>query len=101
MKQGENEPLEYYEERFQLSYRRAHSCTLDEHFLKIVLLHGVREELMETLNLLANGDIFQLEYYEIKKIFNNYSKAIIKKNIDDRILNYYPSKPTNSTITRH
>jgi hypothetical protein len=58
MIQGENESLEDYEERFQLSYKRAHSFTLDDNSLKLVLLRGVREELMETLNLLANGDIF-------------------------------------------
>jgi hypothetical protein len=57
MVQGENESLEDYEEIFQLSYKRAHSCTLDEESLKLVLLRGVRR-LMETLNLLANGDIF-------------------------------------------
>jgi hypothetical protein len=58
MTQGVDESLEYFEERFQLSYKRAHNCTLDEDSLKLVLLRGVREELMETLNLLSNGDIY-------------------------------------------
>jgi hypothetical protein len=31
---------------------------LDEDSLKLVLLKGVREELMDTLNFLSNGDVF-------------------------------------------
>jgi hypothetical protein len=58
MTQGPDESLEYFEERFQLSYKRAQNCTLDEDSLKLVLLRGVREDLMETLNLLSNGDIY-------------------------------------------
>lgn len=49
--------LEHYEERFQLSYKISHSCTLDDDSLKLVLLWDVREEYMDTLNLIANGDI--------------------------------------------
>ena len=44
------------DERFKFSYKRAHNCTLDEETLKLVLLRGVREELMETPNILANGE---------------------------------------------
>lgn len=45
--QGGIESLEDYEERFQLNYKRAHKCTLDEESLKLTLLHGVTEEVME------------------------------------------------------
>jgi len=58
--------MEEYEERSQLSYKRDNSCTVNDDTLKHVLLRGVREELMETLNLLENGDIFQLHYEYIK-----------------------------------
>lgn len=50
---GENETLEDFEENFQLRYKRAHSYTLDDDSMKLVLLWGVREEYMDTLNLLA------------------------------------------------
>ena len=53
---GHDESLEDYEERFQLSYKRAR-CTLDPESLKIFLLRGIREGLIETLNLLSGGDI--------------------------------------------
>ena len=54
---GNDESLEDYEERFQLSYKRAR-CTLDPKSLKLVLLRGVRENLLDTLHLLAGWDIY-------------------------------------------
>ena len=57
MIQEESESLEYFEERFQLNYKRSMSCTIDDDYLKLVLIRGMREEYMDTLNLLAHGDI--------------------------------------------
>ena len=54
---GENESLEDHEEIFQLSYKWSHSCILDEEYIKLLLLGGVREEFIESLNLLSNDDI--------------------------------------------
>lgn len=54
---GNDKSLEDYEERFQLSYKRAR-CTLDPKSLKLVLLSGVREDLLDTLHLLAGRDIY-------------------------------------------
>jgi hypothetical protein len=55
---------------------------MDLESLKLVLLGGVREELMENLNLLENGDIFHLSYEKINKVFKNYSKDGSKNNRD-------------------
>lgn len=44
---GQDESLEDYEERFQLSYKRVR-CTLDLELLKLVLLRGVREDILNT-----------------------------------------------------
>jgi hypothetical protein len=60
MTQGLDESLEDFEEKFQLSYKRDENCTLDEDSLKLVLLRQVREDLVETFNLLSNGDIYEL-----------------------------------------
>ena len=54
MTMGSDESLEDYEERFQLSYKRA-KCTLDPESLKLVLLKGILEDLLDTLHLLAGG----------------------------------------------
>ena len=75
---GQDESLEDYEERFQLSYKRAR-CTLDPDSLKLVLLRGVREYLLDTLLLLARGDIYQLPYEDIKTVFRNHSRVAMKK----------------------
>lgn len=57
MTMGSDKSLEDYEERFQLSYKRV-KCTLDPEYLKLVLLRGIREDLLDTLLLLARGDIY-------------------------------------------
>lgn len=56
--QGENESLEYYE-RFQVSYKISHSFTLDKESLICFFLNGVKEQNIETLKLMDNGDTFQ------------------------------------------
>lgn len=49
---GHDESLLDCEERFQLSYKRS-SCTLDPESLKLVLVKGIREDLLE-----RGGDIY-------------------------------------------
>jgi len=78
MTMGSDESLEDYEERFQLSYKRAR-CTLDPKSLNLVLLRGIPEDLLETLHLLAGGDVYQLSHEDIKTIFRNHSRAARKK----------------------
>ena len=75
---GHDESLEDYEEIFQLNYKRVR-CTLDPESLKLVILIGVREDLLDTLNLLAGGDIYQLPYEDIKIFFRNNSRVARKK----------------------
>ena len=53
---GPDESLEEYEERFQLHYKRA-NYTRDPASLKLLLLRGIREEMIETLNMLLGVDI--------------------------------------------
>ena len=78
MTMGSDESLEDYEEMFQLSYKRAR-CTLDPESLKLVLLRGVPEDLLDTLHLLAGGDIYQLPYDDIKTVFINHSQVARKR----------------------
>jgi len=75
---GHDESLEDYEERFQLSYKRVR-CTLDPESLKLVLLRGVREDILDTLNLLEGGDIYYPPYEDIKNVFKNHSREAMKK----------------------
>ena len=75
---GSDESLEDYEERFHLSYKRA-KCTLDPEYLKLVMLRGIQEDLLDTLHLLARGDIYQLPYEDIETVFRNHSRAARKR----------------------
>ena len=93
MTMGNDESLEDYEERFQLSNKRAR-CTLDPESLKLVLLQGVPEGLLDTLHLLARGDIYQLLYEDIKTIFRNHSRAAQKRGRGNPLL-------ASTTFSKH
>eukprot|EP00253_Pinus_taeda_P019096 PITA_19096 len=75
---GHDESLEYYKERFQLSYKRDR-CTLDPKSLKLVLHRGVREDILDTLHMLSGGYIYQLPYEDIKIVFRNHSRETRNK----------------------
>ena len=68
MIQRESESLEYYEEISQLSQKSTYICMIYQEYPKLVLLSGVSEELIKALNFLSNGEIFQLDYDDIKKV---------------------------------
>jgi len=78
MTMGSDESLEDYEERFQLSCKRAR-CTLDPESLKLFLVRGVPEDLLDNLHLLVGGDIYQLPYDDIKTVFRNHSRSARKR----------------------
>lgn len=50
---------------------------------------GITENLLDTLHLLAGGDIYQLSYEDIKTVFKNHSRAAKKRGMG--------SQPTAST----
>ena len=86
--------MEDYAERFHSSYRRPTNCQIDEYSFEIVLLKGERDEWMEALNLIADGDISKCSYDEITNIFKNYSSATIRMNKGLRGVVTQPSKAT-------
>lgn len=91
---GLDESLEYNEERFQLNYKRA-KCTLDTRSLKLVLLRGIKEEVIETLNMMSGGDIYQLSYEDFKIVFRKHSKASRKKDRASQSMTNTPSSSTS------
>ena len=93
MTMGSDKSLEDYEERLQLSYKRAR-CTLEPKSLKLVLLRGVPEDLLDTLHLLAGGDIYQLPYDDIKTVFRNHSRASQKRGRGNQLSN-------SATFSKH
>ena len=61
----ENETLEEYVERFQYNLQRSPYGTLPSEVLKATLIKGMKDEWVETLNLMGKGDIYQETYDEI------------------------------------
>lgn len=80
---------------FQLNYRRD-TCILDPESLNLVLLQGIREDVMETLNMLSGGDICQMTYDDIKTIFKNDSRVAKKRGRSNQCL--VNSSPSTSTV---
>jgi len=52
---------------------------------------------METLNLLANGNIYKLTYDDIKKVIKNHSRVTRKRDKANKIL----VSPSSSLITKN
>jgi hypothetical protein len=61
----ENETLEEYVERFQYNLQRSPYDTLPGEVLKATLIKGMKDEWVETLNLMGKGDIYQETYDNI------------------------------------
>jgi len=90
---GPYESLEDYDERFQLSYKRAR-CTLYLESLKLFLLRGIGQDILETQNMLFGGDIYQLPYNNIKIVFRNHSRVARNKG---RASQYFASSSSSTT----
>jgi len=58
-----NETLEEYVERFQYNLQRSRYAILPPKILKTTMIKGMKDQWVETLNLMGKGDIYQ-EYYE-------------------------------------
>lgn len=66
MNQRLDETLEDYVEHFQFNYKISTSWNMDGESLKLFLLEGVREELIESLNILIVArHVYQLTYEEV------------------------------------
>ena len=62
-----NETLEEYVERFQYNLQRSPyaSLPLPDNVLKTTLIKGMKEQWVETLNIMGKGDIYQENFVDI------------------------------------
>ena len=62
-----NETLEEYVEHFQYNLQRSPyaSLPLPDNVLKIALIRGIKEQWIETLNIMGKGDIYQENFADI------------------------------------
>ena len=62
-----SETLEEYVERFQYNLQRSPyaSLPLPNNVMKTTLIEGMKEQWVETLNIMGKGDIYQENYADI------------------------------------
>ena len=73
--QGEEEILEEYIVHFQYNLQRSKQRQLGKETLKTLLLKGIQDEYLETLNLTGIGDVFQLSYDDVCELCIRYSRG--------------------------
>ena len=52
--------------------------------LKIILLHGIRDDFLDMLNLLGKGDISKESFKKIVELCKRYSKGSSRNNRRDK-----------------
>ena len=74
----ENETLEEYVEIFQYNLQRSPYGTLPGEVLKATLIKGMKDEWVETLNLMGKGDIYQETYDDIVQLCIRCSRVSMR-----------------------
>ena len=72
----DNETLEEYVEWFHYNLQRSPHTTLPKEVLRAILIKGMKEEWIETLNLMGKGDISQEDYDQIVRLCIRCSRGI-------------------------
>lgn len=78
MQQIEEESLEEYLQRFLYNYHKSRVGNPDERIFRTISLKGLREECIETLNLLSFSDIYKNHFTEIIELCRTYSRSQAK-----------------------
>jgi hypothetical protein len=75
MQQQDEESLEDFLERFIFTFQKSKYNDLQDEAVKTLFLKGVLEEYIDTLNLLAAGDIYQKNFATICELCRTYSRS--------------------------
>ena len=84
MVQRDDESMEDFIERILYNVQRAGKTNMGLDVLKIILLHGIREDCLEMLNLLGKGDISKESFENIIELCKRYSKGSLRNNKWDK-----------------
>ena len=84
MVQKDEESLEYFVERLLYNVQRVGKTNMGADVLKIILLHGVREDFLDMLNLLGKGDISKEPLDKILNLCQRYSRGSSKTSKQDK-----------------
>jgi hypothetical protein len=75
MQQQDEESLEDFLERFTYTLQKSKYNDLQDKAIKTLFLKGVLEEYIDTLNLMASGDIYQKKFEAISELCRTYSRS--------------------------
>jgi hypothetical protein len=75
MQQQDEESLEDFLERFIFTFQKSKYNDLQDEAVKTLFLKGVLEEYIDTLNLMASGDIYQKNFATICELCRTYSRS--------------------------
>ena len=84
MVQKEDESLEDSVERILYNVQRAGQTNMGLDVLKIILLHGIRDDFLDMLNLLGKGDISKESFGNIVELCKRYSRGSSRNNMRDK-----------------
>ena len=104
MQQLDDESLEEYLEHFLYHFHKSGGAHLEEKTVRTVFLKGLRDEFIETLNLLSGGDIYKKCFVEIVKLCRTYSRSQAKvgRKLHDSLQDTTPrhQKHASTAVTR-
>ena len=84
MVQRDDESLKDFVERILYNMQRAIQTNMGLDVLKIILLHGIREDFLDMLNLLRKGDISKESFEKIIELCKRYSRGSSRNNKWDK-----------------
>ena len=101
MQQQDEESLEYFLERFTYTLQKSKYNDLQDEAIKTLFLKGVSDEYIDTLNLMASGDIYQKDFEAISELCRTYSRSRGKtaKSVREPV-NKITKVPTSGGVTR-
>ena len=97
-----NETLEEYVERFQYNLQRSPyaSLPLHDNVLKNTLIRGMKDQWVETLNIMGKGDIYQESYPNIIDLCIRCSRGNMRLKSAERDTFTRENKTSNEGVTR-
>ena len=97
-----NETLEEYVEQFQYNLQRSPyaSLPLPDNVLKTTLIRGMKDQWVETLNIMGKGDIYQESYANIIDLCIRSLRGNTRLKLAERDMITRDNKTSNEGVTR-
>ena len=80
--------MEDFAERLMYDVHREGQVDMGKDVLKMILLHGIREDCLDMLNLLGKGNISKESFEEIVDLYRRYSRGSYRTNNSDKRLDW-------------